>query len=104
MLDWQDMCCQRSAMMRLTFGLVVAVLLVATNVTSGIAGTLNASWPAPTTNTDGSRLTDLAAYRIYYGTGSAPCPGPSVFQMASASSSPGTGEAVGFRLTGLAGG
>ncbi|MDE2049686.1 MAG: fibronectin type III domain-containing protein [Gammaproteobacteria bacterium] len=26
------------------------------------------SWSAPTTNTDGSALTDLAGYQIYYGT------------------------------------
>jgi len=26
------------------------------------------SWTAPTTNTNGSALTDLAGYRIYYGT------------------------------------
>jgi hypothetical protein len=25
------------------------------------------SWEAPTTNTDGTALTDLAGYRIYYG-------------------------------------
>lgn len=28
------------------------------------------TWSAPTTNTDGSALTDLAGYRIYYGTSS----------------------------------
>lgn len=27
------------------------------------------SWTAPTSNTNGSALTDLAGYRIYYGTG-----------------------------------
>lgn len=26
------------------------------------------SWRAPTRNTDGSALTDLAGYRVYYGT------------------------------------
>src|SRR4030088_3454769 len=33
--------------------------------TSGIA---TLSWQAPTTNTNGAALTDLAGYRIYYGT------------------------------------
>lgn len=28
------------------------------------------SWDAPTTNADGSALTDLAGYKIYYGTSS----------------------------------
>lgn len=37
--------------------------------TSGTAtsGTADVSWSPPTTNTDGSALTDLAGYRIYYG-------------------------------------
>jgi hypothetical protein len=29
---------------------------------------VDVTWTAPTTNTDGSALTDLAGYRIYYGT------------------------------------
>jgi hypothetical protein len=31
-------------------------------------GTLTVSWRAPTRNTDGSPLTDLTGYTIYYGT------------------------------------
>lgn len=31
-------------------------------------GTATLSWEAPTTNTDGAPLTNLAGYRIYYGT------------------------------------
>lgn len=31
------------------------------------SGTATLSWQAPTTNTDGAALTDLAGYRIYYG-------------------------------------
>jgi hypothetical protein len=30
-------------------------------------GMATLSWQAPTTNTDGAALTDLAGYRIYYG-------------------------------------
>lgn len=37
-------------------------------------GALIASWVPPTTNTDGSPLTDLASYRIYVSTVDAPCP------------------------------
>jgi hypothetical protein len=33
-------------------------------------GTATLSWVAPQTNADGSTLSDLAGYRIYYGTGS----------------------------------
>jgi len=32
------------------------------------SGTADLSWTAPTQNTDGSALTDLAGYRVYHGT------------------------------------
>ncbi|MDE2050811.1 MAG: putative Ig domain-containing protein, partial [Gammaproteobacteria bacterium] len=35
---------------------------------SGSTGTAAVSWTAPTTNSDGSALTDLAGYHVYYGT------------------------------------
>ena len=38
-------------------------------------GVLLASWMPPTTNTDGSPLTDLASYRIYFNTATSPCRG-----------------------------
>jgi len=40
-------------------------------------GELLVSWMPPTTNTDGSPLTDLASYRIYFNTDKKvpPCPG-----------------------------
>jgi hypothetical protein len=33
-------------------------------------GTATVHWTEPTTNTDGTRLTNLTAYRVYYGTSS----------------------------------
>src|SRR6266568_1650783 len=45
----------------------------------GGAGVIDASWTAPTTNVDGSSLTDLASYRVYYGTSNPSCPGSSFF-------------------------
>ena len=39
-------------------------------VTQTASGSANLSWNVPTHNTDGSALTDLAGYRIYYGTSS----------------------------------
>ena len=66
------------------------------------AGTLDASWIAPTTNTDGTRLTDLASDRLYYGTSSSPCSGASFVSVASPTSSPAPNSTVSFRLTGLA--
>ena len=35
---------------------------------SETGGTISLAWDAPTTNVDGSPLTDLAGYWIYYGT------------------------------------
>lgn len=34
------------------------------------AGSISLSWTAPTTNADGSPLSDLSGYRVYYGTAS----------------------------------
>ena len=79
----------------LTFG---GVLLIAA---SGQAGVLDASWTAPTTNTDGSTLTDLALYRVYYSTSDSPCPGSTLLEVTSPTSNPLSNETVGFQLTGL---
>jgi len=48
------------------------VLLLAA---SAHAGVLDVSLVAPTTNSDGSALTSLAGYRVYYSTSPSPCPG-----------------------------
>ena len=45
--------------------LFIAIFLNAPTVT---AGRVTLSWKRPTTNTDGTRLTNLAGYKIYYGT------------------------------------
>ena len=37
---------------------------------SGATGSAALSWAAPTSNSDGSALTDLAGYHVYYGTSS----------------------------------
>lgn len=42
----------------------------AINVAQNASGTATLSWTPPTTNSDGSTLTNLAGYRIYYGTSS----------------------------------
>ncbi len=65
------------------------------------AGVLDASWTAPTTNADGSPLTDLAFYRVYYGTSASPCPSGTFQQLASSVSAPSPNRTVHFRLTGL---
>lgn len=82
-------------------GLVMLLLELLVVTAPAHAGTLDASWTAPTTNTDGSPLTDLASYRVYYGTSNAPCPGSTSTQIASPTASPGAGQSVSVRLSGL---
>ena len=77
---------------------VCGILLLATS--SG-AGILDVSWTAPTTNADGSPLTDLWAYAVYYGISHPPCPGISSFQVPSLTPNPPAPELVTLRLTGL---
>ena len=67
----------------------------------GFAGILDASWTAPTTNIDGTSLTDLASYRVYFATSGAPCPTSSSFAVASPTPSPAPNQTVSSRLTGL---
>jgi len=65
------------------------------------AGYLNLAWDAPTTNVDGSTLTDLKEYRVYAGTSSPPpCPGPTFVSVPSPIPNP-SGETITYRLTGL---
>jgi len=77
------------------------ILLV---TTSGDAGVLTATWTAPITNTDGSPLTELALYRVYYSIFDAPCPGNTFAEVVSPSSIPGANETISFQLTGLTAG
>jgi hypothetical protein len=90
---------QRAAVNFVGLGLLLGgVLLLAA---PGEAGVLDASWTAPTTNTDGSPLTDLASYNVYYGTSTDPCAGSSLFPVASPTPDPPDNQTISFRLTGL---
>ena len=87
----------------LAAGLASAALILAA-AEQARAGVLDASWTAPTTNTDGSPLTDLASYKVYYGVATGPCPGGVFFQVISPTASPAPGTTVSFRLKGLTSG
>src|SRR3989449_6934673 len=89
---------------RWLLGLGVVLSGVLLRAAPGGAGILDVSWIAPTTNSDGSPMTDLASYRVYYGASNPPCPGASFFQVASSTSSPPSNQVVTFRLTGLSSG
>jgi len=66
------------------------------------AGELEASWTAPTTNVDGSPLTDLASYRVYWFLyPNAPCPGTQFLVVPASSSAPAPGTRVSKTLAGL---
>jgi fibronectin type III domain protein len=83
------------------------VALVATTafIFAGCAvkeGVLRTSWTPPTTNTDGSPLTDLASYRIYFSTVGPPCPdGRSITIDAATGVSRAPDQRVSVRLTNL---
>jgi hypothetical protein len=66
---------------------------------AGKGGVLDLSWTPPTTNTDGSPAGDVAAYRVYYGKTSTPCPGGSYVTVPAKLGS--AGQNVTTRLTGL---
>ena len=84
-------------------GLQLVTLFVLASVLAGCAmmksGVLDLSWTPPTANVDGSPATDIASYRIYYGTTSNPCPGDTPLTVSATTASPG--QTVKTRLTGL---
>src|SRR6266850_777883 len=82
-------------------GLCLGLIAVVLSTNPGSAGVLDASWTAPVTNTDGSQLTDLGFYRLYYAVSpGAPCPGATFIQVASPTTTPG-GETISARIRGL---
>lgn len=73
----------------------LAIILLGSVIITGMAGAaeVRLTWGAPTTNTNGTSLTDLAGYRLYYGT----APG-------SYSSSLTVGNVTTYTVTGLTSG
>jgi predicted membrane-bound dolichyl-phosphate-mannose-protein mannosyltransferase len=63
--------------------LLSAVALALTLAGCASGGVLDVTFLAPTTNTDGSPLTDVNSYRVYYGTTEHPCPGGRVIAAAA---------------------
>jgi hypothetical protein len=68
------------------------------------AASLYVSWQAPTTNADGTRLTTLFGYRLYFGTSTPVCQGPSFFNLISPIAAPSESETVAYQLRGLSAG
>jgi hypothetical protein len=80
--------------------------LASTLLVSGAsAGQLDAVWNAPTTNIDGSALTDLGGFRVYYAVDPAPCPGSATsLSVAATSPAPQVGDQATVHLSGLTAG
>ena len=65
------------------------------------SGVLDASWVAPITNADGSPLTDVVSYRVYYSTTDPPCPTGSSIVAAAPKEPLPSDQRLEVRLTGL---
>jgi hypothetical protein len=77
---------------------LLAILVLTANVRAGI---LDASWTEPATNVNGTRLTDLAAYRVYYSLAGAECSGSPFDEIPALNARPAIGSTMSHRLTGL---
>jgi hypothetical protein len=84
----------------LAMGVALATLLA--TATPVVAGVLHVSWTMPTTNADGSALTDLASFKVYYGRSNAPCRGASFISVTAPTSAPEPNQTATTTLTGLA--
>jgi len=80
---------------------IVLLLLVFLFSSPAAAGYLNLEWEAPSTNVDGTQLTDLAKYRIYYRAGSGACAQAAYRELASPLPNPIDGTLVSYALAGL---
>jgi hypothetical protein len=93
--------------MRITRFISVMLLSGALLVTGARveAASLSFGWNAPTTNTDGTPLSDLDGYRVYMATTSPPtCPSSSYLFVASPTSAPISGDALSYRVASLTAG
>jgi len=68
------------------------------------AASLSLSWNAPTTNIDGTPLSDLGGYRVYLATTSPACPGTSFLTVSSPTTTPAPGQTVASRVASLSAG
>ena len=68
------------------------------------AASLSLSWNAPTTNADGTPLTDLGGYHLYLATSPPPCPSVSYFSVGSPTPAPSIGDVLSSRVSSLVAG
>jgi hypothetical protein len=89
------------AVVRSLAPLLTALCAVALIHGTGHAGTLDVSWTAPTTTVTGMPLTNLAGYRVYYGTAGTGCPGATYVTVPSPTSAPSANQTLTWTLSGL---
>jgi hypothetical protein len=82
----------------------LALAGVVTAAASVDAASVSLTWTAPTTNADGTPLTDLASYRVYLATAVPSCPSSSFLTVSSPTSAPTAGQAIASRVTALSAG
>jgi hypothetical protein len=68
------------------------------------AASLNLTWETPTTNANGTPLSDLVKYRVYVALSSPACGGPSFIEVLSPVAAPPQPQTVAFRVPGLSAG
>ena len=95
---------QRGQLLRAALGLrwqlmAAATALILTGCATG--GILNASWVAPVTNTDGTPVTEVVSYRVYYSTADPPCPRGTAIVAAAPKVPLPPNQRLEVRLTGL---
>jgi len=77
----------------INFLLILFIIFFSLTVSTASASVVTLSWDAPTTNADGTPLTDLAGYKIYWGSSQNNYPNSKVL------TNPGLSSAVVDQLT-----
>ena len=84
--------------MRLARCALLVAFLRLSACAAATSGVLDLSWTPPTKNVDGSALTSIVSYRVYYGTTTGPCPGGPFLTIPS---TPGSPREMSTKLTNL---
>src|SRR5258705_3518776 len=79
----------------------LTVVILASGAARAEAASLSLGWNAPTTNADGTPLTDLAGYHVYLGTSPPPCPSASYFSVGAPAAAPSIGDVLSSRVARL---